>query len=71
MDGIATEAAPNSEMVLVGDIDLAVLDQTRAKGSVLNHQDAAEDGLRVTFDGRILVHHLPWLKQSDGPAAEG
>ena len=67
MDGIATEAAPNSEMVLVGDIDLAVLDQTRAKGSVLNHQDAAQDGLHVTFDGRICVHRLPWLKQTDEP----
>ena len=49
MDGIATEAAPNSEMVLVGDIDLAILDQTRARGSVLNHQDAAQDGLHVSF----------------------
>lgn len=65
MDGIATEAAPNSEMVLVGDIDLAILDQTRARGSVLNHQDAARDGLHVTFDGRIQVHHLPWLKADE------
>lgn len=65
MDGIATEAAPNSEMVLVGDIDLAILDQTRARGSVLNHQDAAQDGLHVSFDGRIQVHHLPWLKQTE------
>lgn len=60
MDGIATEAAPNSEMVLVGDIDLSLLDQARARGSVLNHLDAARDGLHVAFDGQILLHHLPW-----------
>lgn len=60
MDGIATEAAPNSEMVLVGDIDLSRLDHARASGSVLNYKDAAEDGLHVTFDGQIHVHHLPW-----------
>jgi hypothetical protein len=50
-------------MVLVGDIDLAILDQARARGSVLNHQDAAGDGLHVSFDGRICVHHLPWLNR--------
>jgi predicted amidohydrolase len=72
MDGIATEAAANSEMVLVGDIDLALLDQARARGSVLNHQDAAQDGLHVTFDGRIRVHHLPWLDQGPAlPAPQG
>ena len=61
MDGIASEAAANSEMVLVGDIDLAILDQARARGSVLNHQDAARDGLHVAFDGQIRIHRLPWL----------
>lgn len=66
MDGIATEAAANSEMVLVGDIDLALLDQARDRGSVLNHQDAARDGLHVAFDGRILIHHLPWSDPGPG-----
>ncbi len=70
MDGIATEAAANSEMVLVGDIDLALLDQARARGSVLNHQDAAMDGLHVTFDGRILSHLLPWTDGAAPPRAE-
>ena len=60
MDGLATEAAPNAEMVVVADVDLALLDQARDKGSVLNFRDAAEDGLHVCFDGRILVHRLPW-----------
>ena len=59
----ATEAevvAEDTEMVVVADVDLALLDQARDKGSVLNFRDAAEDGLHVCFDGRILVHRLPW-----------
>ncbi len=67
MDGIATEAAPNSEMVVVGDIDLALLDQARARGSVLNHQDASEDGLHVIFDGQICHHRLS--EPNPGPEA--
>lgn len=60
MDGIATEAAPNAEMVIVADVDLALLDHARARGSVLNHQDAAQDGLHVRFDGEIRVDRCPW-----------
>lgn len=64
-DGIATEASVNSEMVAVADLDLALLDQARAGGSVLNHADAAEDGLHVRFDGTVKVHHLPWLSDEE------
>ncbi len=64
MDGVATEAAANVEMVLVSDLDLALLDQARARGSVLNHADAAKDGLHVTFDGEVHVHQLPWSDPS-------
>ncbi len=68
MDGIATEAAPNAEMVIVADVDLALLDHARARGSVLNHQDAAEDGLHVRFDGEIRVCRRPWTESSpDAP----
>jgi len=63
MDGLATEAAPNAEMVLVADLDLALLDQARQRGSVLNYLDAANDGLHVVFDGQILLHHLPWITE--------
>ena len=66
VDGLATEAAPTAEMVIVADVDLALLDQARARGSVLNHQDAAQDGLHVRFDGTIQVHRLPWSETS-GP----
>lgn len=64
-DGIATEASVNTEMVAVADLDLALLDQAREGGSVLNHVDAARDGLHVKFDGRVRVHHLPWLTKSE------
>ena len=62
---------PTAEMVIVADVDLALLDQARARGSVLNHQDAAQDGLHVRFDGTIQVHRLPWSETSGpGPASQ-
>jgi predicted amidohydrolase len=64
-EGVATECSVNTEMVAVADLDLAMLDQVRQSGSVLNHVDAVEDGLHVRFDGRVIVHHLPWLDASE------
>lgn len=58
---IATEASPNVEMVVVADLDFAILDQVRESGSVQNHADAASDGLHVHFDGPITLHQRPWL----------
>lgn len=66
-DGVASEVAVNAEMVAVADLDLSLLDQVRRDGSVLNHQDAAEDGLHVRFDGRVIVHHLPWGSKDADP----
>ncbi len=64
-NGVATEASVNTEMVAVADLDLALLDHARSDGSVLNHLDAAADGLHVTFDGAVKVHHLPWLSREE------
>ncbi|HJV89405.1 MAG TPA: carbon-nitrogen hydrolase family protein [Holophagaceae bacterium] len=64
-DGVATEVAVNAEMVAVADLDLSLLDQVRRDGSVLNHRDAAEDGLHVRFDGRVIVHRLPWSSKGE------
>ena len=64
-NGVATEASVNTETVVVADLDLALLDQARASGSVLNHADAAADGLHVHFDGAVKVHHLPWLSPGE------
>jgi predicted amidohydrolase len=61
VDGTATEAAANSEMVIVADLDLALLDQARQHGSVHNHQDSANDGLQITFNGQINIHHRHWM----------
>jgi predicted amidohydrolase len=64
-DGVAAEVAVNAEMVAVADLDLSLLDQVRRDGSVLNHQDAAEDGLHVRFDGRVIRHRLPWSSKAE------
>jgi predicted amidohydrolase len=60
VDGMATEAAANSEMVIVADLDLALLDQARQHGSVHNYQDSANDGMQITFNGQINIHHRHW-----------
>jgi predicted amidohydrolase len=61
MDGIATETAPNSEMVIVADLDLALLDQARERGSVHNYHDSASDGIHINFNGQINIHQRHWM----------
>jgi len=61
VDGIATEAAANSEMVIVADLDLALLDRTRVHGSVLNYQDSTNDGIHINFNGQINIHQRHWM----------
>jgi predicted amidohydrolase len=61
MHGVANEAIANSEMVIVADLDLALLDQARKHGSVHNHLDAANDMTRVAFNGQINVHERRWV----------
>jgi predicted amidohydrolase len=60
MDGVATEAAANSEMVIVADMDFALLDQARERGSVLNYHDSVNDGIEIKFNGEINVHQRNW-----------
>ncbi|MCL1894724.1 MAG: carbon-nitrogen hydrolase family protein [Holophagaceae bacterium] len=61
MDGIATEAAPNSEMVIVADLDMALLDQARQRGTVHNYEDSVNDGINIQFDGQINIHKRHWM----------
>jgi len=61
MDGIATEASANSEMVVVADLDLALLDQARERGSVLNYHDSVKDGIEIKFNGQINIHEKHWV----------
>lgn len=42
-NGIKSEATPNTEMVLIADIDLSLLDQLRMYGSVRNLKDRRTD----------------------------
>jgi predicted amidohydrolase len=61
MNGIANEATANSEMAIVADLDMALLDQTRQHGSVLNHQDAKNDSMDISFSGHINIHSRHWM----------
>lgn len=64
MDGVATEAVPNVEQVIVADLDLAILDQARSHGSVQHFLDAQSDTLHTRFDGEVRVaprHYGPPL----------
>lgn len=42
-NGVKSEAAPNTEMVLVSDVDLSLLDELRSRGSVRNLKDRRRD----------------------------
>ncbi len=48
-DGIAAECTPNVETIVVHDVDLAVLERYRKRGSVLNWQDRRGDLYRVVY----------------------
>jgi predicted amidohydrolase len=61
LDGLAAEASPNAEMVIVSDLDLALLDQARAHGTVHNFKDSANDVLSIKFKGHINVHQRHWM----------
>lgn len=52
-NAIKTEATPNTEMVLVADLDLDVLKKLRLQGSVRNLSDRRDD-----------IYELKWLKAS-------
>lgn len=68
VDGVAAEATPNTEMGVVADLDLALLDRARSNGSVLNFQDADRDTLHTLFDGNVTVYPRPWIEVGSPPA---
>lgn len=61
MDGVATEAAANAEMVIVADLDMALLDQARQRGTVHNFVDSLNDGIRIEFSGQLNTHQRHWI----------
>lgn len=62
VDGVAAEATPNTEMGVVADLDLALLDRARSNGSVLNYMDADRDSLHTLFDGNVTLYERPWIE---------
>ena len=42
-NGVKSEATPNAEMILIADVDLSLLDELRARGSVRNLNDRRKD----------------------------
>lgn len=47
--GIKSEATPNTEMVLIADVDLSLLDELHSHGSVRNLKDRREDIYRIEY----------------------
>lgn len=48
-NGIKSEATPNTEMVLISDVDLSLLDELHLRGSVRNMRDRRKDFYELTL----------------------
>lgn len=51
-NGIQSEATPNSEMIVIADVDLSVLDALHEYGSVQNLKDRRTDLYSINFNGK-------------------
>lgn len=51
-EGVAAEASPNVEMLLVAELDLSLLDRARQEGTVRNLRDRRHDLYRVSWHAR-------------------
>jgi len=51
-DGIKSQATPNTEMILISDVDLSLLDELHSYGSVRNLKDRRTDLYEVTLKKR-------------------
>jgi predicted amidohydrolase/GNAT superfamily N-acetyltransferase len=49
-NGIKSEATPNTEMVLIADVDLSLLDELHSHGSVRNLKDRRTDVYNITYN---------------------
>src|SRR5690606_9498689 len=50
--GVKAEATPNTEMVLIADVDLQLLDELHSYGSVRNLKDRRKDFYEVRLKGK-------------------
>ncbi|MGZ5255969.1 MAG: hypothetical protein ACXWCT_16290, partial [Flavitalea sp.] len=48
-NAVKSEATPNTEMVLISDVDLSLLDELHSHGSVRNLKDRREDVYELTY----------------------
>lgn len=53
-NGIKSEATPNTEMVLISDVDLSLLDELHSHGSVHNLQDRRLDVYSLNYLGKKI-----------------
>jgi predicted amidohydrolase/GNAT superfamily N-acetyltransferase len=51
-NGIKSEATPNTEMILIADVDLSLLDELHAHGSVRNLKDRRTDFYELSLKGQ-------------------
>ncbi|RFZ95500.1 GNAT family N-acetyltransferase [Mucilaginibacter conchicola] len=51
-NGIQSEATPNSEMIVIADVDLSILGELHEYGSVQNLKDRRTDLYGITFNGK-------------------
>ncbi|HEX5652873.1 MAG TPA: bifunctional GNAT family N-acetyltransferase/carbon-nitrogen hydrolase family protein [Chitinophagaceae bacterium] len=58
-NGIKSEATPNSEMVLISDVDLSLLDELHSYGSVRNLKDRRTDVYSLNYLGGFRVSTSP------------
>jgi predicted amidohydrolase len=54
-NGIKSEATANTEMILIADVDLSLLDELHAHGSVRNLKDRRMDFYEVTMKGQSSI----------------
>jgi predicted amidohydrolase/GNAT superfamily N-acetyltransferase len=54
-NGIKSEATPNTEMILIADVDLSLLDELHAHGSVRNLKDRRTDFYELTLKGQSSI----------------
>jgi predicted amidohydrolase len=53
-NGIQSEATPNTEMIVIADVDLSTLGQLHEYGSVQNLKDRRTDLYGITFNGKKI-----------------
>jgi predicted amidohydrolase len=54
-NGIKSEATANTEMVLIADVDLSLLDELHSRGSVRNLKDRRTDFYDLTLKNQTTI----------------